>query len=1112
MDASVNSHHGLHTVYSPADAMGDVPESTRQNVQNTEWQVLLHHQLGIPYAVLVGRDDHQIAEYISSYIFRQVDETRTSMNRIQLEHLLDQNIQRAIREIAPPGQNALFLNDPRRIQAIAQATYESIPTDVIEKFSVSNLSADTIVDQNRISSTVNLFTNIGGIGRRLTIDLSNRFWRDHNFQTQEELRDGLIGTTPGQIGIAPIPMLARNYPLNFNDALALSQATFAAVGVPPTKIGNQEQAVATAEAPRNITVKILDLLNGQTSQNAPAGPPDLRDRPISTFNEAEIRTLLSHRDGTTNRYSYWEQFVDANNLSPVDTDSRLGITALDAAMKVVRNSLSLYNRNRTRVEVGGNSVRLTVKNRALLSGKTNNEGTLRENLRNRMFTEMSIGELREVIDFNDSGRFPYWEQIIDLDPSGSLPTDLNDISPEMLGDVVIRLISRDWKKWESNREILNVAQTVQLKVKADDLLTGKTDLDSPAGLQNRLIADLTYDEVQSLFEHSGKKGDYPYWKKFIDANGKNALDLEFVSPPMIPRSMAAIAIDILMNAKGLGVTRADRIGSQTTNLFTVHRDTHTKHDEAKKFLEKLRTGSENPQSAAMAASLALRDRNIMAAVESNVEETKIRKELNQQRAKQQLVLQLKKLSDLKTNFRIPDISGTAANYQTIVKERTDLIRDAGAVGSAATWESKFCNNAGFPAPNAITDRNDRRETIAKVQQQLKEISEELTRYEEIIDVLKRIAAEAVNADVYSSATDLSRLVSASGVVSPTELKHDFNQIDVSQKIKDQIKLESDTDLEAAVKKNEESLKKIKDGGEKGDVLQHKIFVEHFKRQGLSQAEAEKSANYLISRSLIDRELHGQQETLLNDMFADHSEPGGIWHPINSTVNWDKEHRPSKIIEKLGETLHVQRERHFARDLVFRPPMPEWQQAPYSTLVTGYFSLKKLYEGGASSYINCPGSELVKSNMRTIAGILARRHVNMLVTDFGADLSDADRKQVASKKALSLETIEKILLGEAPQKYQPRIQEILGLVDQRIDRKRRALGRAAVKTAQGGLNAGKYSLEKTKNGLKRTWGQRRNIAAFAACSALGGPLGAIGFGLWKALKPDSSSSVSSAPPH
>ena len=87
----------------------------------------------------------------------------------------------------------------------------------------------------------------------------------------------------------------------------------------------------------------------------------------------------------------------------------------------------------------------------------------------------------------------------------------------------------------------------------------------------------------------------------------------------------------------------------------------------------------------------------------------------------------------------------------------------------------------------------------------------------------------------------------------------------------------------------------KEGGDTGDVLRMKIFVEHFKSQGMSLANAERAANYLYAKTLIDTLEKCQR--LVGGPLAhiDHRIGGSMWEKTKNVASWTTSAAKNRLI-------------------------------------------------------------------------------------------------------------------------------------------------------------------------------------------------------------------------
>lgn len=530
------------------------------------------------------------------------------------------------------------------------------------------------------------------------------------------------------------------------------------------------------------------------------------------------------------------------------------------------------------------------------------------------------------------------------------------------------------------------------------------------------------------------------------------------------------------------------------------------------------TGSENQAGAAVALSLAASNPNVMNVATQQVQEARVLADLNRARARLELSAQLRNLSEMNLNFKFQTMPlGTAATLDTIIAEETALRVDISNIGSGGRWTSEFCTNAGFALPSTFTTPDQRRDMATAIQAQLREVTEERGRYNQLLNALRRVTQAAVTSETFAGSPRLNALMTAAGNPVPGAITANTNNVADAVTIRNETRLPTDADITADITRNEGLLQRARAGGDTGDVLQQRIFQEHFRRQGLSNPEAEKSANYLYTRSLLDDELTTQHQVLIDDLFE------AIDHGPEDTA---LQQQGTKSVRQIATTLGIpaatritgtrNRTRVFGNGgFVVNEPENvtqsyyDWERTPYRTLVTAYFSFKKVFEGGGGDKLSAPGSHTVQNEMKRIAEVLSRRHATMLLNDMGNDLPDEDRRRLGSRKSLSAETLQHFLTGDAPEKYSVRIDQVLQATDHRMEKQsfwRTRPGRALsftgnlAKSVPGVIGSAASRTLGTLNSAKNwTWSQRRNITTLALFTALGGPLGMAAWGAMKGLE-------------
>jgi|GEM_PF-5071842 len=671
-----------------------------------------------------------------------------------------------------------------------------------------------------------------------------------------------------------------------------------------------------------------------------------------------------------------------------------------------------------------------------------------------------------------------------------------------------------------------------LFVKMDALYRAETSYDAPAGLQNRKFAEMTSTKIVKVLKHRGEKGDYPYWRTFIDPSDGDPNDTVKVTLKGTKTLVSKKRVTVVSQALQKNMAPSSSLGERKMTALSAHADVRSQHEKFQRLMDQLVTNSENQGGAALALSFAASNADTMKAATASTDEEKAKKSLNDARSKVEMHEYLTAMQSLQFSPTMQKFQVLSAplTLEGLENEMLRLSADGNAIAgkaTAASWTSDYllANQAqwqvtGGPADLAEkynpTNRRDdnelsRKETASKIGQRMTEISEELKRYEQITSVVSKIAKAAIAANMLETSAGLSKYVDKDGKPKKVEFTPTTDVPKLFQEISKDLGLGSKQDLEAAVKLAEEALKKTKEGGEKGDALQQKIFEAHFKNQGLSTAEAQRSANYLYTRSLLDDEHSSQQEALMDDMFS------SIGHVGESK---DVRNRGSRSLQFIYSTLGISSDDRETNEVVpmfiYRGMLVtrtkttykrhyHWDNAPYRTLVTAYFSMKKVYEGTAPDAIAAPGSQAVQKEMHTIAKVLARRHAHMIVNDLGNDLPDEDRKNLGSRKSLAVETLEQYLTGEAPEKYNARIAAILyGAEAKNANRFAPRVAKLASGILNIGTQASVVTFDKGKVATNWTWGQRKNIATLGLFTALGGPLGVAAFMGMKAMSGGSSS--------
>lgn len=627
---------------------------------------------------------------------------------------------------------------------------------------------------------------------------------------------------------------------------------------------------------------------------------------------------------------------------------------------------------------------------------------------------------------------------------------------------------------------------VDVNLKVHDLVNARTSVDAPAGLQNRFICEFTDAELRDLFNYLGLKGDRPYWKKFVEAGGKNPADATAAS-----NFLDEVMLELETAYPSLAAGNALGAPAAPLRLLDVHREMNIQQQQALEFLEKLRTGSENVLGAAVAASIALHNSQIRRTVLANTDAVKAAEEVKKERAKIEVIGLIGKLRDIQVHLQIEKMpGGLDATFASLEKEWTDLKEDQKKIDPAvaAHWDSDYGKSGALNLPNTLLTLPLKNEARKQIAQQIREVEEEIARYHKLEVILKRLQRAANEAKIYDKSGTLKKYVNASGDLIGLEMKKNFDVLKAADDIRDEVALESEEDIKKEIEKLEAKRKKAKDGGETGDVLQQKVFEEKFKEQGLSPYNRQRAANNLYARTLMDNEFTDQMNTMLGEIF-----------PVYGHEHADK--KSWRVVQNFAEVMGVstRRDQRWYKPFIY-DTVYQWQSIrhDYPRLITAYFALKQLHEGKGPAYLHCVGSPVVRAQMRAIADVIKTYEVEKFVDDFGNDLSDDDRARLGSRKGLTKETLRKILTGDTPSGYTVGIDRVLGITDHSVDPWRRKTKETAKWVGKGILGTtdavGGKTISVAKKTAKWTWENKWSLAATAAFFAAGGILGPIALGM------------------
>lgn len=239
----------------------------RAKISTAEDEVFLRDLFGV--SLPENADDPALAAKIAHRVVTVIDQTRTRIDRNQLQTLLQHNIDDGLsrarlefRTLRPnsPGP-VLDAQRMKNIRAVVEAIRESIPSAAMNEVLRYGLPSVVSADQNIPPHILQLQCDIGGpayIGpkRTVQIDTRHQFWREQVFENRDALRDRLrLQPTLSAIGIRVIgsPPVPENYRLLDADIDSLLRETSSVIDL---NRRYDDIETSTNVGGRNINIRI----------------------------------------------------------------------------------------------------------------------------------------------------------------------------------------------------------------------------------------------------------------------------------------------------------------------------------------------------------------------------------------------------------------------------------------------------------------------------------------------------------------------------------------------------------------------------------------------------------------------------------------------------------------------------------------------------------------------------------------------------------------------------------------------------------------------------------------------------------------------------------------
>lgn len=524
---------------------------------------------------------------------------------------------------------------------------------------------------------------------------------------------------------------------------------------------------------------------------------------------------------------------------------------------------------------------------------------------------------------------------------------------------------------------------------------------------------------------------------------------------------------------------------------------------------KIESGSQNAFSSAFATKILVEDTTgIWKKVQSDANAEKLKEEKNKLSAQKELREALAELKALSPRFEFIEESfrenddykygfekktdvgnvGNFINFANLVNERKRLQHDLFLIGEEGkVWTSRFGSTLPkitdtIPPPNATRDQQQyARDRGNSAQQRINDriaaIDRDIQRYQKTDVLLHKIKEQVKKIDGESQELDK--------FLKNEELNPAFSASDVHDKIVSELgdALKSEDDVKKQLEELKTKEADAKAGGKKGDALQRSIFKEYFINKGVSAGEAEKCANYLWSKSLLDREMQGQVSELQEDLLGDEEEHEKAKNGDNAILN--------RIAKNCRIPVSFDRKsfRRTRYNIL-------WSGASYPKLVTAYFAMKKVVEGKGPSYINLPDSALLKREMTKVSTLLMEGNQQLLTNDYLASLNAEDRATMGNPKQISVMYLKKFLEGDAPGAYAAAVDRVLGNTDRSTNARRRAVWNTLRGVTYGNKNASMLGAAKGIGSAFSYMGGKTKEAA-KYLDSHGGSIALAGLSVWAA---------------
>lgn len=513
------------------------------------------------------------------------------------------------------------------------------------------------------------------------------------------------------------------------------------------------------------------------------------------------------------------------------------------------------------------------------------------------------------------------------------------------------------------------------------------------------------------------------------------------------------AIDYLLNriVAITGFGGGGTLARQNMQLHEIQRETREQHQ----YHRKLREGSDNHYSAAVAAAILMKykDKAIHEAMGAGSDRVDIENKYNSANFDYRLQEMLEKLEAATSSF------APTVNFQHLNNKLTAIATAWGTPGIWAPGGTINITVAGSPPeiyaiPPAGTP-SDQARAVQQAREWLRnrqtEYENQIKQYRDIQALIRPIVQELhrratlvppvsmAGIDVYDYYNRVTWTPDPIHYTTGVNLKQLSDQVRTNLRLKPKDKVKEDAEKH---RKQLDDLDAGKTVGVSGDKAQHDVIAKYMELyHNCSPEEAKDATNYIRARGLLDTDMREAAEDIVADLYGDRrredfmertSQTWGNRLENLKNLSLQPEERSRRIISNVARACNIT---GIGRN-------PDWRRASYENVCTAYFGMKKLANGEGPAGIRLQRTEVFQQQMREITRVMLQRHTAALTRDFSVALNLSDEKQKEllkePNKQEHIRLFRQMLEGEAPEKYKAKIDASLEKASRKTEWFRRSV--------------------------------------------------------------------------